>query len=121
MSTIPSFGGSRRLHGQNRTTAGREWQPKRQKDEERIICLARYARRWQPDTQVLFTGYLQALGSINCADPAPSNDLVRGQPGALFQWCMFSRDYKGDLNELVGILLGHMQGDSGNTPLHRPG
>ena len=31
------------------------WQPKRQKDEKRILRLPRYAPGWQPDTQLLFT------------------------------------------------------------------
>ena len=40
-------------------------------------------RGWQPDAQLLFTANLQALGALHGADPAPGNDLVRGQPDAL--------------------------------------
>ena len=43
----------------------------------------------------------------------PSNDLVRGEPDALFQWCTLLRDcYMGHLN---------VRGDSGDAPLHSPG
>ena len=78
-----------------------------QKDEERILRLPRYARGWQPDTHLLFTANLQALGALHGADPAPSNDLVCRQPDALFQWCTLPRDCNiGHLNGLVGIPLG---------------
>ena len=59
------------------------WFIGRQRDDERVFRLPRYARGWQPDTQLLFTANLQALGAHHGADPAPSNDLVRRQPDAL--------------------------------------
>ena len=43
----------------------RWWQPKRQGDEERILRSQRYARRWQPDAQMLFAADLQALGALH--------------------------------------------------------
>ena len=44
------------------------------------FALPRYARCWQP---------LQALSALHGAVPAPSNDLVRGQPDALFRDARF--------------------------------
>ena len=61
---------------------------------------------------------LQAHGALHGADPASCNVLVRGPPDALFQWCPLPRDcHIGDLNGLVGVLLGHVQRDSGNARL----
>ena len=62
------------------------------------------------------------LHPLDGAGPAPSNDLVRKHPDALFKWCTLTRDrHTGHLNGLFGILLGDEQGESGDAPLHRPG
>ena len=103
----------RRAHG---------WHPRRQRDEERILRLPRCVRRWQPDTRPLLAANLRALGALDGPSPAPSDDHVRGQPDALFQWCTLTRDhYMGHLYGIVGVLLGHVQGNRGNWTLHRPG
>ena len=99
--------GSRRLDDQNCSTAGRGLVGGR-------VC--------QPNTQLLLATNLQEFSALDGASPAPSNDLVRGQPDALVNWCPLTRDrHTGHLNGLVEVLLGHLQGDSGDAPLHRPG
>ena len=71
--------GSRRLRGQTCSSAGRGgWQPRRQRDEERILRLPRCARCGQPDTQLLLAADLQALSALNGTSPASSHNLVRG-------------------------------------------
>ena len=61
---------------------------------------------------VHFTGPFLRPATVSCADNLD----------ALFKWCPLSRDrHTGHMNGLVGILLGHVQGDSGDAPLHRPG
>ena len=38
------------------------------------------------------------------------------------QWCTLTGDrHTGHLSGLVGMLLDHVQGDSGDAPLHHPG
>ena len=83
---------------------------------------ATFARGWQPDTQLLLAANLQELGALHGADPAPYNDLMRGQPDALFQWCPLPRNCNiEDLSGLVGVLFGFVPCNSGNAPLYRPG
>ena len=78
--------------------------------EEGIFCLPWYARRKQPDTQILLAADLQALFAFDGACPAPSHQLMRGQPDAPIQGKALARD-RG---------VGH-HGVSGYPPLHRPG
>ena len=101
-----SFWGSSSSYwlAQNYSRRVESWQTRRQRDEQRISRLPRNARRWQQGTQLLLAANLKALGALGGASLAPSHNLMRGQPDALFQWCMLAMDRDmGHLNGLVGI------------------
>ena len=90
-------------------------QPRRQRDTQSIFRLPRNARREQPDTQTPLAANLEALDALHGPRPAPSHFLMRGQPEAILQWYALAgnRDV-GDQGGLFGLLLGHVQDDSGN-------
>ena len=90
-------------------------QRKRQRDTQSIFRLPRNARREQPDTQAPLAANLKALDALYGSRPAPSHHLMRGQPDVMLQWyaLAWNRDV-GHQDGLFGLLLGHVQDDSGN-------
>ena len=81
------------------------WQPRRRWDEERISSLA-----------TVCTTLATRHATASCHKPARNWYTSRSRS------CARQRPHNmGHLNGLVGVLLGHVQRNSGNAPLCRPG
>ena len=60
-----------------------------------------------------------ALGALDGTSPAPSHNLMRGQPDALFQWRTLTRDR--NMGHLEWTCGSTARPCAGNAPLNHPG